>query len=216
MQAVGSIITKTVTFDSDLAVFLGAIFVKTGEASYFPLFQWFIYPALGLLYAKYLRHVEDTDKLYLTLFGVSASLLLSFCAALYAFDVDVRMLFGLANETYYAQTYLHTFFALLCILLELSIAHFALKVIHLPKVGKAIGFMSGKLNQIYVVQWMLIGWMEFIVFRDSSTLPDALTVPVGIGLTVISTLLVFFYQSLRKKKKEAALADKSDAENGSG
>lgn len=204
MQAAGTVFARNAQVDSELAVYLGGIFVKTDVPSYFPLFQWFIYPALGLLYAKYLRHVEDTDKLYLTLFGVSASLLLSFCAALYAFGIDVRTMFMLAEETFYAQTFLHTVFALLCILLELSVVHFILKAVHLPKLGGVFSFMSGRLNQIYIVQWTLIGWIGAFADSAGTRLPAALTVPVGIVLTVISTLLVFFWQSYRNKKKAVA------------
>ena len=209
MQAVGSILAGTVSADSEFAVYLGAIFIKTGVPSYFPFFQWFIYPALGLLYAKYLRHVEDTDKLYLTLFGVSASLMLSLCAALYTFGIDVRTMFMLAEESFYAQTFLHTSFALLCILLELSVVHFILKAVHLPKLGSVFSFMSGKLNQIYIVQWILIGWIGALAVSEETCLPVALIVPVGIVLTAISTLFVFFCQSYRNKKK----TEKKPADN---
>ncbi len=203
LQGTGLVITSLCEFDTLVGVFLGGLFIKTGIPSYFPLFQWYIYPALGLLFAKYLRHIEDTDKLYKTMFAVSAAVLFSFCATMHAIGFDIRNLFTLADELYYDQNFLHTCFILACIGLELSAVHFVLKLVHLPRVDKVIGFMSSKLNTIYIIQWLIIGWLGELILNETSYCTTTTVVPVGILLTAVSVALAWVYCKLVKKGKKA-------------
>ena len=197
MQGAGLIISKLINFEeSTLASYLFAPLVNTGEPSYFPLFQWYVYPALGLTFAKYLRHIEDTDRLYKFTFGIGACLMFAFCATLYYIDYDVRNLFALADDVYYDQSLLHTLFNLCCILMELSLVHFAMKTKLFKKLQGLAAFMSGSLNQIYIVQWMIIGWIEYLVFDEN--LPFVWVIPMGIAITAISSLMVFAYKKLKK------------------
>jgi len=200
MQAAGFVITSYVVFHNVFTKCFFGLFVKSSTYSYFPFFQWYLYPALGLLFAKYLRHIEDTDKLYGGILLFSAAFLCAFLASLSYIGYDIRSLFTLADELYYNQSLLHTIFSLLSMAIELSLVHFLLKVIHLPKLEKVIAFMSSNLNNIYIVQWIIIGWLEYFIIYDETLLEKEWVIPMGLLLVVVSTLIVLVYKKIKTKK----------------
>jgi len=199
MQAAGLLIGSAFEFNSAFSVYFFGIFVKTGDPSCFPLLLWFIYPALGLLYAKYLRHIKDLDRFYLAVFVFSFAVLSVFCTTLYIIGYDIRNLFTLAGGAVYNTTFLHVVLSICCILLVASAVHFIVKHVHLPRVEKAISFMSSNLNNIYIMQWMLVCWLLYFVFFENA-LPLVWVVPVGLVLAALSCLLVKLYQKLFKRK----------------
>lgn len=202
LQATGLALSSAFEFNNYFTQYFFGIFFTTCEGSYFPLFQWYVYPALGLVFAKYLRHVENTDKLYGGLLAVASALMFSLFAATRAIGYDIRNLFALADDVYYAQTFLHTFFSLLCVIIEISLVHFIIKPLRLPKAEKFVSFMSGGLNKIYIVQWTIIGWLSYLVLDEGHKMPIWLIVPAGIGLALVSALLVWLFGKLKDRKKE--------------
>jgi len=199
MQAVGLLIGSAFEFNSCFAVYFFGIFVKTGDPSCFPLLLWFIYPALGLLYAKYLRHIKDLDRFYLGVFVTSLAVLTVFCSTLYVIGFDIRRLFMLSGGAVYTTTFLHVILSLCCILLVASAVHFIVKRVQLPRVEKVISFMSSNLNNIYIIQWMYVCWLLYFVFFEHP-LPVAWVVPLGLLLAVLSCLTVKLCQRVLGRK----------------
>lgn len=199
MQVIGIVVSSCVSFNSLFSIYFFGGFVPTGEPSYFPLFLWYIYPMLGLLFAKYLRHITDTDKLYAGMLAVSVTCLASICATLNFIGYDVRNLFTLMEDIYYCQTLVHVLFNICCIFSALAIVHFVMKVVHWPKLEEVIKYLSSNLNNIYIVQWIIIGWTCSLVIPDR-TLPLAYIVPMAILIMAVSCGVVLIYQKATKRK----------------
>jgi len=199
MQCIGSFVGAVFEPDFHYLQYIAYLFFPVGEPAYFPLFQWYIYPALGLLFAKFLRHIENKDTFYKNLFIVAVSILTSLCGGLYFIGYDIRNLFALRDSVFYKQTLLHTIFSLCVIIIELSVVHFILNLIKSPKPCRLISFMSSKLNEIYIVQWMVIGWPKYLLFTEDNLLPRYMVVPFALGVVSISVLCVFLYESYKKK-----------------
>lgn len=184
---------------------LGLIFY-TGTCVYFPFLNWFIYPALGVLYAKNLKHVSDEDKWYKVIFIGSASLLAIFCLTLVLRGIDLRKFYDLWEEIYYRQDLLYVIFTALVILFVTSCTHFLHKWIHIKPVDNLIKYMSNNLNLIYIIQWMTIGWLEWFIL--CLFLPDfplwghGWLVPiVGIAISAESIGVSLLVNKIRAKRK---------------
>jgi len=200
MQAIGLLIGSSIEFNTAFEIYLFGLFVKTGSPSCFPLLLWFIYPSLGLLYAKYLRHIKDLDKFYGGVLLISTALLISFCTTLHFINYDIRNLFMLANDAVYTITFLHVILEICCIMITASIIHFFVKYINLPLIDKLLTFMSKNLNNIYITQWMFVLWSYYFIFAKGDGITYPWIVPTGIIITALSCLTIKLYHRIFKKQ----------------
>lgn len=197
MQAVGTVLSYYLPVETEGVNYLTAIFYSSTDASYFPLLLWYIYPALGILFGSYLKHVENKDKLYLITFFVSLAVLVSLITTLSYFRFDIRKLYALADNVYYKQTVVHVLFTACCILIELSVVHFIGKLIKWNWLDKVIKFMSSNLNLIYIMQWLIIGWIS----AADKYVPQWAVIPVGLVVVAASVGSVFGIKKLITKIK---------------
>jgi len=196
MQAIGLLLGSSFKYDSVFEIYFFGLFVKTGYQSCFPLLLWFIYPSLGLLYSKYLRHIKDLDKFYCGAFLISSTVLISFCTTLHFINYDIRNLFMLANEAVYNITFLHVILAICCIMIAASIIHFLVKYIHLPPIDKLFTFMSRNLKNIYIAQWMIVLWSYYYIFANGNGLTYPWIIPAAIIISALSCLAIKLYHKV--------------------
>lgn len=174
--------------------FQGYIWRAHGEAC-FPLMNWFVFPCLGLSFGKIIKDtVKNPDKFYSILLPSAALLLVSAIFILKAGGTDVfSYIFNI--EKYYSMNPATVAMHCLLILTVVSACYFIMKAIK-GKVRDAIVYVSRNLNNIYITQWILIEsfytiWL--LTTAHSFQVPVNLAVPVGIGVTAVSILIVICY-----------------------
>lgn len=169
----------------------------------FPLFQWFIFPVAGVIFAKYLRHISDKDKFYRSVLGISTVLLIGFCSALYFAKYNIQNFYILKDDTYYKQEFFHSTFAILVILIELALLYFITKGIKVNAIHSVTEYISAKLNTIYIIQWILVGTATFVVMMaDMDDLNAGPAILLGFMFVVLSVLISKLYDSIKSKIKK--------------
>ena len=195
MQIIGYYLSINVPVSESLSYIVGHFYYA--KNCYFPLLQWFIYPAMGVVFAKYLRHVSDKDKFYHSVLGISSILLIGLCSAMYFIGYDIKNFYILTNDVYYQQEFLHSLFTILVILIELSILYFVSKRIKTNSINNMIKYISNNLNNIYVIQWMLVGTATFIVMMlDLEDLNGTASILLGFVFIVLSVIISKIYVKL--------------------
>lgn len=187
-----------------LSMVLG-FFVFTGRTSGFPLLLWFIYPAAGMVFAGLLQGKEDRRSLYLKLFGISAAVLASLACCLIQNGYDLRNLYTLFHEHYYAQDLFHSLFAMSLVLMFLSLAYFAFRGLSAEAAPMRFFHWCGKnLNKIYVIQWLLVsGSVAATVLLETGLLPLKMVIPVGVVYALVAIGLCALWNKLREQTKKA-------------
>lgn len=198
MQLFGFILATNFPVDTNMTYILG-LFYKT-ENMCFPLLQWFIYPCFGILLATYLRHVIDKDKFYKVILIAGASILTVYSITLYMHEYKVAYVYSLARDFYYNQEFIKTLFIVLTIIVELSIIHFLFGRRDYSKIDSLAAFAGKHLNKIYIVQWLLIGWLSnTLYYCFDMNLEPATSFCIGLLIIVLSFVIVKEYVLIKAK-----------------
>ena len=200
MQIIGNYLSINAPVSGGLSYIVGHFYFS--EKCFFPLLQWFIYPASGIVFAKFLRRVIDKDRFYYSILGISSVLLIGLCSAMYFAGYDIKNLYILTNDSYYKQEFLHSSFTILVILIELSILYFISNKIESDSINNTVNYISNNLNSIYVIQWMLVGTTAFIIMMFNIEKFNATTsILVGFVFVVLSVVISKIYTKLTHKNK---------------
>lgn len=198
MQLLGFFLSINFPVDTNVAYLLG-LFYKTTDMC-FPFLQWFIYPCFGIFLATYLRHVINKDHFYKVILTVGASILTVYSISLYINGYKVVYVYSLARDVYYNQDFIKTLFIVLTIMVELSIIHFLFGRRDYPKIDSLAAFAGKHLNTIYIVQWLLIGWLSNILYCCFDLrLEPAMSLCIGVLFIVLSFIIVKGYIFIKNK-----------------
>lgn len=196
MQIAGYLLSQYVPVSEGWSYIIGHLYYA--ENCCFPLLQWFVYPAAGIIFAKYLRHITGKDDFYRSVMGISAVLLLGLCSALSFAGYNIQNFYILTGDIYYQQEFFHSIFTLLVILIELSLLYFITKNINVKAINNTVNYISSRLNNIYIIQWMLVGTASFVVMMaDLDDLKAGPAILVGIVFVVLSVLISRLYDRIR-------------------
>lgn len=207
MQVIGTWISSRIEVSSVASSCFHGLIFYTGEASCFPVLIWYIYPVIGIIMAKYLRHVNDTDKLYKLFFGIGSVGIFGLCGALVYAGYDIRNFFALYEDAYYQQNFISVLFTLFTVMLWLAVAHFILGKIKAPKFKKCISYLSSNLNQIYIAQWILIEWSYYLLaLAFDFCFPIKYVIPAGLCYFAVAVLCVIAYQKIKGNRIRKAVA----------
>jgi hypothetical protein len=180
LQLIGRRLAMLPEMTSDFSYIAGH-FYKCTPAGCFPLMQWYIYPAFGILFGTGLQRVSDLKAWYRQLGLCCAVFLLCYVGTLSIFGIDMSPFYSLANDAFYNQSLLSSVFSLLLIGVILSVSHpisVHLRGTALMDFAKQL---SLHLNEIFVIQWILIGiWFSICRTFDLPDIPLGWVVPVGI------------------------------------
>ncbi len=194
MQIAGAYLATLFTPEGNIKYLLG-LFFKTPEMD-FPLLQWFIYPCAGMLYANYLKHINNKDAFYKIIFCVCSVIFISYGISLHFNNYDLKLIYALAGDVYYNQDFIKTSFILLVLLIELS----AFFMIFCKTTYKALdvfaGFASKNLNTIYIVQWLLVGWTG--ILSGGNAFKPAVSIPLGFAYIALAFIITKIYIGIKK------------------
>ena len=167
-------------------------FIATETESYFPLFNWLIYPAFGMMFGEILHYVKDKRLFYGMLF-----LPASIVAAIYyyiglAVDQDIFTVFKVWQSFCYVNT-IEAIAHLFCI--SVMICLFFFITFRLPdKAMEPALFISKNITRIYIVHYVII---ESIVILTQKKIKESMTAgrcyAMAALLIVISMIIVWIY-----------------------
>ena len=201
MQIIGYLLSQYVPVSEGWSYIIRLFYYA--ENCCFPLLQWFIFPAAGIVFAKYLRHITDKDRFYRSVLGVSTVLLVGFCSALYFAEYNIQDFYILTNDVFYQQEFFHSIFAILVILIELALIYFITKKINAKAINNTVSFITANLNNIYIIQWMLVGTATFIVMMvDIDDLNVPVSIVLGFVFVVMSVLISKLCDLIKSKMKK--------------
>lgn len=137
---------------------VGAFLYQSLETA-FPLFSWLAYPVAGYCFGQVLRRAQDKGRLYARLLGGSAAFFVAYSAVVTLLGGHVADFF--LTEVYYGQN-------ALVVLWVLPICGMAYGALYFASLGLGrwrglFAFMGSKVNDIYIAQWIIIGWLAILV-----------------------------------------------------
>ena len=193
LQLIGRRLAMLPEMTSDFSYIAGH-FYKCTPAGCFPLMQWYIYPAFGILFGTVLQRVSDLKAWYRQLGLCCAVFLLCYVGTLSIFGIDMSPFYSLANDAFYNQSLLSSVFSLFLIGAILSVSH---PIYVLLRASAVMGFVkqiSIHLNKIFVIHWILIGiWFSICRTFDLPDIPLGWVVPVGILIALATGLILSKY-----------------------
>lgn len=189
-----------------VGLFVGTTYISDPEiqSTCFPLLNWFIFVVAGYLFAKVLQCCKSKGKFYA---------IVSCCGAVI---VSVYMLIAIPNGIGMMGEDLNLFYhlttpeALICIVASITVfgGYYALTRL-LPNVVSRIAvWISKRLTNIYIAQWLLFGATMigiYTVEQLKGNDPEALVIGTGATLIIAvcvlaaSVALAGLYRNVKKK-----------------
>ena len=202
MQAVGIWATKLHMKPGAFQNLLGLI-VPTGKWTSFPLTLWIVYPALGMLFGKYLEKCEDKDRMYRNLMFYSMVFFAVYTVGLLYTGFDIRENYALYKDSYYHHNIISTLWTLPIIILALSICHFLFGKLEQTKLGEFIRYLSENLNTIYIIQWLIIAYSVAIsiLLGIDKTYSSIIIIIGGIIVTFVAVILSIPFVRIKRNRK---------------
>lgn len=168
--------------------------VSEDTVATFPLLNWFIVVVAGYLYGMLLRRCTDTERYYRTALPVSAGLLALYLAA--AIPNRIGMMCGKLIY-YYQMTTPEVLVLLDGAVFATSLYHFISKPMS-EGVRNVITQMSANLNTVYLIHWVIIGWLDMLLdITGTDGLGELWVFITGIVIFTVSNLLAML---IRKRK----------------
>lgn len=195
MQFVAMLVPR-VAADSMLGAGIVGAFFYQNEFTTFPLFSWFMYPAAGYFFGTCLLRVADKKRFYLRILVVSALFFAVFTGVLLALGLDVTELF--MSYDYYAQGLIHILWILPICALVYGLFYFVSLGVK-GKIKRVVEFIGSKVNDIYIIQWILVAWLCTILteFMHMNTLS---ALALACFITVVSVALAYVKARLTAPK----------------
>lgn len=165
----------------------------------FPLFGWLAYPVTGYLFGKLLRRVKDKRRFYAMLLVGSTTLFAVFTFVLIACDYDVLGIY--MGHNYFKHDPIKFTWIILICFFWFSLLYFISLTIQQGRVRKLIEYVSARLNDIYIVHWILLSWIAILFIKKLSGVYNYEFIMLFIGITACSILTVYLKDKILSKKK---------------
>lgn len=183
--------------------FLG-YFWGTHSESYFPLFNWFIYVAVGQWFGALYRRVAD-KKRFNSILAVG-SLIVAAAYIYVSLYVEQNLFLNLTDEHYMG----HKTFPdnIGCLLLAIgAIGIFFFIGLVLPKKFSSLfGHPSRHINQYYCVSWVIIYWAKYCWFDNQPVGNYCNTFLLWIIFSALTIGVVTFYNKYLQERTDAFFA----------
>ncbi|MCR5543738.1 MAG: heparan-alpha-glucosaminide N-acetyltransferase domain-containing protein [Eubacterium sp.] len=182
--------------------YLLGLFFMTNEVTSFPLFLWLYYPVAGMIFAYFLLRVNDKKRFYTMLFIFSVIGIILTSVIYYLCGIDLKSMYMLMNRTFYTQSVWHYIFTTFVILAGMSVYYALSELITAEPVVRFVSFLGKNLDVVYIVQWLVVSYIEvIIVATNSPKLSLYMVVPVGLILLVVSMCITNIYLKVRAKRQ---------------
>ncbi len=169
-----------------LDLFLSLIW-GSSEYAFFPLLNWFIFPVVGFLVAKYLARCVNKTKLY-TICGILGAVLYN-AYVIYCMITDSGFLYIGEYDGFYAMSSIDMLFYMAAVLEFISIAYVITRVFKKCSF-KLLYRWSHNIMEMYSFQWILIILSCSIeVLFDIELLPFVVILLIGFIVLILCDIL---------------------------
>ena len=161
------------------------LIILTGDLSCFALLTWYLSLVVGLVCGTMMQYYADNpDGLHRGFLVASISGLMGLLSACYINNVDERVFYALYENLLYRQTFFNFLYNTFCILFMVSAIHFIIK--KFPAGYGFFNYCGTNLTKIYIIQWLIIGWMTS--FSDYLKIEPGFqaSILLGIGIALVS------------------------------
>lgn len=196
LSVAGSFLRLT-DFGSNVSNLIAGYFIgSAGGFTAFPLFNWFIFPAAGLVFGEYYIRCNNKKKL-LSLWPLGLLISLAY------FITSWFLPKGFLSEThmYYFLTTIDVVFCLICIYGVIGLCYVITGLLS-DSAKQFIMRTSGNVNAIYVVQWFLIPLTYIFVtfFNRDIVYGDPALVILGLIEFAAATGIAAVYKKFKKNQ----------------
>lgn len=181
--------TGNLWFDQFLGYFWGTV-----EYSYFPFFNWLVFPLVGLVFAEILKHCQDKERFYRYLLPLSALLVVAY----YALTLKYGSM-AFSEGEYYYPGLVDAFFFSQVAFLVFSITYLTRETLFKP-VTQLFMRYSRQINDMYCIHWILIGFAGIWLSKGSLNLWTGAV--CALLFIVLSDWVSQQMQAFRKWRKE--------------
>ena len=198
-------ITVNLTVDNFYFSFIGLFIpIKNFTANDYVCFcfcNWIIYPVAGWLFGKVIRKCNNLDKFYLYLFCLSFPMFLLAWAAFDAAGKNIWLI--LMNPlAYHQQNPVILAVYMNIIAIAVSVAYVLSNYFVKFKFWNIIKHLSSELPTLYIVSWVIIGWMgAWLKFNHKFLTKDFDNIFwVFVIVLALSEVYIYFKNKLKKRK----------------
>ena len=163
LQGIGALFSR-IPIDSEIAEYILGLFIYENEGTCFPLTMWLVFPLCGYYFATLLIRVRNKKNFYTKLFLVDLALLFSYTASAWGSKVNLLTFFSLYEGLGYRQNAFGSMWTLMNIILWLSLCFFVSEIAHSQKADAVARFFGDQLSLIYILQWIVVGWIYMPTF----------------------------------------------------
>lgn len=168
------------------------------ENAFFPLLNWFIFPAAGMVFGEYWLRIKDKE----TFFKIFTPICWCISVLYFASMIFVDRWYFLSSEYYYGLGTLDALFALVICIAMLGLGYYFNK--WLGRVAKWVASMGVRVNSIYCIHWTLLSFMYLVLITTlESFVPQWSIIPISAVIIAVSDLLSRFYKKFINKNKKA-------------
>ena len=194
MSVFGSFLRNMDFNNPMMNIFIGYFIGTKIDFSYFPLFNWFIFPAFGILYGDYFSRCLDKNKFF--------KFWPIFLLVSILFFVSTTMIPNafLSNEwSYYFMTTLDAVFCLIYIHGNLGFCHWISKFLP-EKIRGMFTFLSKNITTIYLLQWFLIpfSFLLIFLFYDNFVFTELSIILAAFIILILSSFLIVAFRKLKQ------------------
>ncbi len=189
MSILGSVLDGVQTSNYFVNQLLG-FFWGTDTESYFPLLNWFIFPAAGLWFGGWYKRLTDKRRFFTRIFAVGIPLYILYCISL-RFPEWPVFRFRYGDTVKFTRMYLPD--ALCCIVFVVTLAGICWLLSHvLPEaLMKPAAYLSKNINKFYCVSYCVIITVCYFVEETS---PNTVIFGVSTAITLLTAGIIIFYQ----------------------
>lgn len=178
-------------------IFIMTIFGKDGYV-FHPLFSWIVYPLMGAFFGWLLIRTPNKNKFYQK--SVAISIVGGVVPLMYCIfnpKYDLGIVFGDINK-YFQHGIISNVLFLSFVVIWLAIWY---KVsTYIPNIlTNRILFWSKSVTVIYVVHWLIIGWLEFVFLEELSMISTLIAMVI---ITFFTDRLSLTYLRMKERFKE--------------
>lgn len=175
------------------------VLLFTNNKIAFPVFQWFIYPAVGICFGTLLKHVADKDAFYCKMAVLSAAALL--CVTVGCIRANISVVDMFMTEDYYSQSLFTTLWCMSIVALCIPIYYAVSKIIKRRAVT-AVKYISKNVNTIYILQWLVITYtIAAMEILGTGLFSTAWGIPISILVTLVSVAISIGLNKIKRRKK---------------
>ncbi|MCQ2738979.1 MAG: hypothetical protein MJ237_01990 [bacterium] len=190
--------THNLVLDIILGHFMG-VSKNTNFETAFPLVHWLIFVAGGYYFGELLKRCNSLDKFFKSAFFMTFPIFTTY----FIFGlINGWGMFNIDTDAYYHMHFIDMLYSFAAIFTIISICYFITKVLN-SKMLTICESISKNINEIYIQQWIYIGW--FVQILAINVLHIKLSLPivlfVAITIFIISSILAELYRKYQKYRQ---------------